>query len=285
VRDNPNPKSTTDCPSPMQGSSLPPVSDPTNSFCIDPNHIAPIAQYYADLNAGTLPSFAFIEAGYATNDEHPGSGQSILEGQAEVAKVVAALTSSSSWADSVFFFSYDEGGGPFEHVPPVPGQSNKFTDAMVGDTPVADIPDISTIAVDADSYKPCLPPALPGPPPTPGPATTHCDLNPDYPGAHAGDAPEVYGFAAQLGFRLPNFVVSPFTRRHYVSHIPMDHTAVIRFVEDRFIGNHVYLTNRDAAQPDLLDFFDFNNIPWATPPTPPTPNPVGGTCHAASFAP
>jgi phospholipase C len=79
------------------------------------------------------------------------------------------------------------------------------------------------------------------------------------------------GFAAQLGFRLPNFVVSPFTRRHYVSHIPMDHTAVIKFVENRFIGSAAHLTARDAVQPDLLDFFDFNAIPWAIPPTPPTP--------------
>jgi hypothetical protein len=31
------------------------------------------------------------------------------------------------------------------------------------------------------------------------------------------------------------------------------------------------LTNRDAAQPNLLDFFDFARIPWSTPPTPPSP--------------
>ena len=79
------------------------------------------------------------------------------------------------------------------------------------------------------------------------------------------------GFAAQLGFRLPNIVISPFTRRHYVSHTPMDHTAVIKFVENRFIGSSAHLTARDAAQPNLLDFFDFNNIPWVTPPTPPAP--------------
>jgi hypothetical protein len=29
---------------------------------------------------------------------------------------------------------------------------------------------------------------------------------------------------------------SPFARRYYVSHIPMDHTAVIKFVETRFTG-------------------------------------------------
>jgi hypothetical protein len=51
----------------------------------------------------------------------------------------------------------------------------------------------------------------------------------------------------------------------------MDHTAVIKFVENRFIGSSAHLTARDAAQPNLLDFFDFNNAPWATPPTPPSP--------------
>jgi phospholipase C len=173
--------------------------------------------------------------------------------------VVNAFTASSSWKDSVFFFSYDEGGGPYDHVPPVPGHSNDFTDASLGT-----IPDISTIAVSPDGYNPCVPT-------TPGTPTLHCDLVSTDPGANSGDAAAVKGFGAQLGFRLPNIIISPFTRKHYVSHTPMDHTAVIRFVEDRFIGNQKYLTNRDAAQPNLLEFFDFTNIPWATPPTPPSP--------------
>jgi phospholipase C len=99
----------------------------------------------------------------------------------------------------------------------------------------------------------------------------HCDLLTTDPGANAGDAAAGQGFSAQLGFRLPNIIISPFIRKHYVSHTPMDHTAVIKFVEDRFIGSSAHLTARDAAQPNLLDFFDFNNVPWATPPTPPTP--------------
>jgi hypothetical protein len=53
----------------------------------------------------------------------------------------------------------------------------------------------------------------------------------------------------------------------------MDHTAIMKFVQDRFIGNGTYLTHRDAAQPNLLDFFDFKGVPWATPPSPPTPMP------------
>jgi phospholipase C len=106
---------------------------------------------------------------------------------------------------------------------------------------------------------------------------------------NASDVPAVQGFAGQLGFRVPNIVVSPFSLRHYVSHTPMDHTAIIKFVEDRFIGDKTYLTGRDAAQPDLTEFFDFNNTPWSVPPSPPAPvTPASlGTdpCHADSMGP
>jgi phospholipase C len=262
------------CTAPTQSSSV--VGDSTNSFCIDPTHIAPLSQYFTDLTNGTLPIFAFIEAGYGNNDEHPGSGQSILLGQAQVANIVNSLMASSSWANSVFFLSYDEGGGPYDHVPPVPGNSNANTNASLGT-----FPDISQIAVNPDAYNPCVP--------ADGTPTIHCDLASADPGANPGDAPAVHGFAAQLGFRLPNIIISPFTRKHYVSHTPMDHTAVIKFVESRFIGSSAHLTARDAAQPNLLDFFDFTNVPWAKPPTPPSPvtaQSLGyNSCTPTQFAP
>jgi phospholipase C len=245
------------CVPPTQLSSV--VGDASDSFCIDPTHVAPLnPTYFNDLTNGTLPSFAFIEPGYGNNDEHPGSGQSVLEGQAQVAMVVNAFMESSAWGHSVFFLSYDEGGGPYDHVPPVPGHSNDNTDSSLGT-----IPDISQIAVNADGYNPCVS--------NDGEPTLHCDLASTDPGANSGDAAAMQGFAAQLGFRLPNIIISPFTRRHYVSHTPMDHTAVIKFVENRFIGSAAHLTARDAAQPNLLEFFDFTNVPWATPPIPPSP--------------
>jgi phospholipase C len=262
------------CTPPTQPSSV--VGDSSNSFCIDPNHVAPLSTYFSDLANGTLPSFAFIEAGYGNNDEHPGSGQSILEGQAQVANIVNSLMASTSWKDSVFFLSYDEGGGPYDHVPPVPGHSNDNTDASLGP-----IPDISQIAVNPDNYNPCVAPS--------GMATLHCDLASTDPGAKSGDAPANQGFSAQLGFRVPDIIISPFSRKHYVSHTPMDHTAVIKFVESRFIGSSAHLTAHDAAQPDLLEFFDFKNVPWATPPTPPSPvtdEMLGyDSCTPAEFAP
>ncbi len=262
------------CKAPTQASSV--VGDTSNSFCVDTAHIAPLSQYYTDLADGTLPSFAFIEAGYGNSDEHPGSGQSILTGQAEVAKIVNSLMESSSWKSTVFFLSWDEGGGPYDHVPPVPGHSDQNTDASLGA-----IPDISHIAVKPDSYNPCLPSG--------GTPTLHCDLRAADPGANSSDAPAVDGFAAQLGFRVPNIVISPFTRLHYVSHVPMDHTAVMKFVENRFIGSSTHLTARDAAQPDLLDFFNFPGVPWSTPPTPPvpaSPSSLGyDPCTPTSFGP
>jgi phospholipase C len=221
------------------------------------------------VKTGSLPSFAYIEPAYGRGDEHPGSEMSILTGQQQVASLINAFMASPSWQDSVFFFSFDEGGGPFDHVPPVPGHSNDWTDAGLGITT-----DIQSIAVNPDEFGPCLGSR----------GNLHCDLHSEDPGAHAGDAPAQQGFAAQLGFRLPNFVVSPFTRKHYVSHIPMDHTAIIKFVESRFIGQGTHLTARDAAQPDLLDFFDFINTPWKTPPSPPMPA-APGACHADNMGP
>jgi phospholipase C len=278
-----NPSKTHDpsgCVAPASPSSA--INDTSNTFCIDLDKIAPLSDpthgYFADLKNGTLPSFAFIESGSGLNDEHPGYQQSILAGQAQVAKIANALMNSTSWKNSVFFLGYDEGGGPYDHVPPVPNHTNDKTTAAV----VANYPtDIKTISVNpGDGYNPCVPPtAADGS----TPATLHCDLKPGQPGTNSGDDPAVNGFAAQLGFRVPNMVVSPFTKMHYVSHVPMDHTAVIKFVEDRFIGNGKYLTARDAAQPDLLDFFDFAGVPWATPPAPPTPTPIGSSCTPASL--
>ena len=263
------------CVAPTVGSSA--VGDTSNSFCIDTTHIAPVSQFLTDAAAGTLANFSYIEPAFGHSDEHPGSGQSIFTGQAAVANLLNQFMTSPSWPDSVFFLSYDEGGGPYDHVPPVPNHSNDFTTiANMGFLPLGNIPDIASIAVNPDSYFPCLG----------DPATAHCDLTSVDPGAVATDAPAVQGFAAQLGFRLPNLVISPFTRKHYVSHVPMDHTAIIKFVENRFIGPTAHLTNRDAAQPDLLDFFDFTGVPWATPPAAasiPVPPAVGSTCTPATM--
>ena len=78
------------------------------------------------------------------------------------------------------------------------------------------------------------------------------------------------------GYRVPLIVISPFSKKNYVSHTVADYTAWLRLVETRF--NLPSLTKRDAAQMDMTEFFDFQDVPWSTPPTPPV-QPTGGPCY------
>ena len=77
------------------------------------------------------------------------------------------------------------------------------------------------------------------------------------------------------GYRIPLLVVSPFTKKNYVSHTTADFTAILKLIETRF--GLTSLTNRDAAQMDMTEFFDFNNPPWMTPPGVPDQD-LNGLC-------
>jgi len=66
------------------------------------------------------------------------------------------------------------------------------------------------------------------------------------------------------GYRVPLLVVSPFTNKNYVSHRAADFTAILKLIETRFHLDS--LTDRDADQMDMTEFFNFANPPWMTPP-------------------
>jgi phospholipase C len=192
-----------------------------------PNQFASTTQLMTDIQSGTLPQVAFIEpAGYVGLDEHPTdtdvtNAPNVQSGAAYVESIVDALMASPSWKDSAFIFTYDEGGGFYDHVPPH-----------------------SATPPDSIEY------------PTDLPSTDIC----------ANNTSPVCGFFI-TGFRVPLIVISPFTKKNYVSNTVMDYTAILKLIETRFkLPN---LTARDAAQPDMTEFFDFANVPWAAPPTPP----------------
>ena len=192
-----------------------------------PNQFAPTTQLMSDIQNGTLPQVSFIEpAGYVGLDEHPTdtdvtNAPNVQAGAAYVESIVDGLMGSPSWKDSVFIFTYDEGGGFYDHVPPH----------------LATPPDSIEYPTDLSSTDIC-----------------------------ANNTSPVCGFFV-TGFRVPLIVISPFTKRNYVSHTVMDYTAILKLIETRFkLPN---LTARDAAQPDMTEFFDFANMSWATPPTPP----------------
>ena len=196
-------------------------------------HIAAMPQYFADASAGKLPAVSFIEPGlhdglseHTSNYDpaHPQLGEppiNVQVGAQFASKVINAVMQGPSWSDSVVFFAEDEGGGLFDHVPPMSVPS-------------------------PDGTKPV-------------------DLQP-------GDTP---GDFTITGSRVPNMVISPFAKKNFVSHTPMDYTAYLRFIEARW--SLKTLTARDAAMPDMTEFFDFTNKPWATPPNPPAQN-MSGAC-------
>jgi phospholipase C len=59
-----------------------------------------------------------------------------------------------------------------------------------------------------------------------------------------------------LGVRVPLVMISPWAKRHFVSHAVHDHTAITRFIATLF--DLPALTARDANSDDLLDLFDFS---------------------------
>ena len=78
------------------------------------------------------------------------------------------------------------------------------------------------------------------------------------------------------GYRVPLIVISPFTKKNYVSHTNADFTAILKLIETRFGLSS--LTMRDAAQMDMTEFFDFVNPPWINPPTPPAQD-ISAPCY------
>ena len=164
--------------------------------------------------------FSIGRADLSTSAGDPRDELIILAGTDEfAANLITSLMQSPSWKDSVFIQTYDEGGGFYDHVPPM-------------------------TEVNPDGIAPILGP---------------------------NDFSGIDNFTLS-GFRVPLLVISPFTKKNFVSHTPMDFTAALKLIETRF--NLPPLTARDASMPDMTEFFDFTtNIgPWATPPTPPAQN-------------
>jgi phospholipase C len=82
------------------------------------------------------------------------------------------------------------------------------------------------------------------------------------PATHPGNVQAAFD---RYGIRVPFVVISPFARKHYVSHQTSDQTSILRFIETRF--DLPALTRRDANANPLLDYFDFAHPPFRKPPS------------------
>jgi phospholipase C len=274
-----------------------------------------VTDYFTDVKNGTLPAVAFIETGgFSGRDEHPSgrnlgsskvgcfgiTGQTCIDIQVGAlfsSTIINALMNSPSWKDSVFIWTMDEGGGAFDHVPPMqvpnPDGIKPILCAIGGGT-------IASISVTNGGSGYTSAPTVTITDSTGTGATATAVLTGDVvtainvtaaganytapnvtltggngSGATAtatvstGDNKDVNvgGDFNITGFRIPNMIISPFARKNYVSHTPMDYTAILKLIETRWgLPN---LTRRDKFMPDMTEFFDFGNPPWAAPPAPP----------------
>ena len=96
------------------------INDPTLS-----QNLVPMSQFATDAANGTLPQVAWLESPTdAGLDEHPSVDDSapinVQAGAAFVETQMKALMGGKSWSDSVMIFTYDEGGGLYDHVSPQP---------------------------------------------------------------------------------------------------------------------------------------------------------------------
>ncbi len=176
-----------------------------------------------DCQAGTLPQVSVVSPGNKTYTEE--SPSDIQLGESYSSIIVNAVMQSPLWEKTAMFFTYDEHGGYYDHVPP-------------------------PAAVPPDNIAPRTKP---------------------------GDQP---GGFDRYGPRVPGFVISPYAKKGYVSHVVHDHTSILKFVETKF--NLGALTARDANADDLLDCFDFTAMDFREPPTLPAPGlpATGSACQS-----
>jgi phospholipase C len=203
-----------------------------------PSNYSPIAQYFSDAAAGTLPSFCIVDPNFEhQSEENP---QDLRAGEQFAANVINAAMHGPAWPKTLLLWMYDEHGGYYDHVPPPEA------------VPPDDVPGHNYI-LDLPRWLRTL-------------------LGPVFRGGFArlkaiDEGPRDY---ARYGFRVPAVIVSPYARRDCVCSTTFDHTSVLKLIEEKW--NLPPLTRRDAAAVAPLEALDLDAEPaFAQPPKLPEP--------------
>jgi len=206
-------------------------------------HVHSIDQFFADAADGTLPAFSIVDPDFdACSEENP---QDIRKGESFAAELINSVLHGAGWPDTLLIWLYDEHGGYYDHVSPPPA------------VPPDDVEGRSMIG-SSTTLERCLRPVLPG--------LVRSKKN-------LVEGPQRYD---RYGFRVPAVIVSPYARPDYVCSEVLDHTSVLRLVEEKW--NLPALTSRDAAATTPLDALDFTSPPaFLKPPSLPEPSLEWGT--------
>ena len=83
----------------------------------NPGKVVPVADFFADCAAGTLPFFSLVDPeSFEGSEENPQDAQA---GAYYAYRVVDAVLNSPAWGSTVLILTFDEHGGYYDHVPPV----------------------------------------------------------------------------------------------------------------------------------------------------------------------
>ena len=189
-------------------------------------HVRSTERFFADADSGNLPSFCVVDPDFRTfSEENP---QDIRKGESFAAEVVNRVMHGPAWADTLLIWLYDEHGGYYDHVAP---PSAVPPDDVKGRSRVAD-PSLlrGLLKVLFPGYVRNAEQLVAGP-----------------------DTYDTYGF------RVPAVLVSPYARPDFVCTDVLDHTSVLRLVEEKW--NLPPLTARDAAATSPLSALDLDGPP------------------------
>jgi phospholipase C len=201
-------------------------------------HLRKTGQFFADADAGTLPAVSIVDPDFELySEENP---QDICRGEAFAAEVINRVMHGPGWPHTVLIWLYDEHGGYYDHVCP--------PEALAPD----DVPAHNFVLDMPGWLRGLLRPVF-------GAGVARLEA------IDAG--PRDY---TRYGFRVPAVIVSPYARPDYVCHKTLDHTSVLKLIEQKW--NLPALTRRDAAAESPLDALDLEGEPaFLTPPKLPEP--------------
>ena len=206
-------------------------------------HLRTTQQFFADANRGALPAFSIVDPDFTSySEENP---QDIRKGESFAAEVINCVMHGPGWPHTLLIWVYDEHGGYYDHVPPPPAP------------PPDDVEGRSILNLPG-WLRACLRPLF----------GTYIA------GVEAEDAgPRGYD---RYGFRVPAVIVSPYGRPGYVCSETLDHTSVLKLVEQKW--NLPPLTRRDAAAASPLGALDLDGPPaFLNPPALPAPSLAWGS--------
>jgi len=206
-------------------------------------HVRSIDQFFADAARGTLPAFSIVDPDFdAFSEENP---QDIRKGESFAAEVVNRVLHGSGWPHTLLIWVYDEHGGYYDHVPPPAAVP---PDDVEGRSMIGSRSRLGTL------FRPIFPRLV---------RTKENQTE----GPHRYD---------RYGFRVPAVIASPYARPDYVCSEILDHTSVLKLVEEKW--NLPPLTARDAAARTPLGALDLTSPPvFLDPPPLPEPSLKWGT--------